>query len=92
MIHQRGLHSNSALSVDEKRKRKSQEEASTSDVKPAADESQIVSNPKERKGDAEIASVPEELTSPEPAAKAKGWLISECSFAILNFLINQQKI
>ena len=41
-----------------------QEEASTSDVKPAGDESQVVSIPNE--GDAEIASVPEELTPPEP--------------------------
>ena len=46
-----------------------QGEASTSDVKPAADESQIVSIPKEREGDAEIASVPEELTQLEPYSK-----------------------
>ena len=45
-----------------------QEEASTSDVKPAADESQIVSIPKESEGDAEIESVP---TPPEPSPKAK---------------------
>ena len=44
-----------------------QGEASTSDVKPAADESQIVSIPKESEGDAEIASVPE----PEPSPNAK---------------------
>ena len=43
-----------------------QGEASTSDVKPAADESQIVSIPKESEGDAEIASTP-----PEPSPKAK---------------------
>merc|ERR1711971_819715 len=41
-----------------------QGEASTSDVKPAADESQIVSIPKESEGDAEIASVPEPEPSP----------------------------
>ena len=45
-----------------------QGEASTSDVKPAADESQIVSIPKESEGDAEIESVP---TPPEPSPKAK---------------------
>ena len=52
------------------------EEASTSDVKPAADESQSVSIPKESllkegEGDAENASVSEELTPPEPSPKAK---------------------
>ena len=63
-----------------------EEEASTSDVKPAADESQIgatdsVSIPKESllikqkegEGEAENASVPvpEELTPPKPSPKAK---------------------
>ena len=56
-----------------------QEEASTSDVKPAGDESQVVSIPTAPSNstlanfnywsedeDAEIASVPEELTPPEP--------------------------